>query len=232
MAKKLGFDGFPEMQAGLRAELQATISNPITKHEHWTQRAPEGHILNRFATAVTDNIRNTLAQFDTAGFDRVVELVADDRRNVHVAGGRITRAMAENFFVHMQVIRPGMSLVAANSNTWPHHVLNMKKGDVLVAFDIRRYENDLLRLIEMASERGVDIVLFTDQWGSPAAKNASYTFNARIEVPSGWDSTVVILFIVEAMIAAVEDRIWDKARKRINDLEGLLDRTRLFRKFV
>lgn len=232
MAKKLGFEGYPELQAGLRAELQATITNPIAKHDRRANGTPDGHILGRFADAVSNNIRMTLARSDTAEFDAIVELLTDHDRNVHVVGGRITRAMAEYFFTHMQVIRPGMTLIADNSNTWPHYVLNMKKDDVLVAFDIRRYENDLLRLVDMARSREVETVLFTDQWGSPAAKGATHVINARIEAPSGWDSAVAILFVVEALIAAVEHRNWETARERIRELEELLDKTRLFRKFV
>ena len=41
MAKMLGFAGFPEMQAALRGELEATISNPIAKHDRWAASAPD-----------------------------------------------------------------------------------------------------------------------------------------------------------------------------------------------
>ncbi len=232
MAKKLGFGGFPELQAALRGELQATISNPIAKHDLWAETPLEGHLLSRFADAVTDNLRQTLNQLDTSTFDAAAELLADESRNVHVVGGRITRSMADHFFTHMQVIRPGVTQIASNSNSWPHYVLNMRPGDVLVAFDIRRYEHDILRLAEMARARDVTLILFTDQWGSPAARHAAHCFHARIEVPSAWDSTAVILFIAEALIAAIETRTWETTRRRMNELEELFDKTKLFRKFV
>ncbi|WP_157015011.1 MurR/RpiR family transcriptional regulator [Mesorhizobium xinjiangense] len=232
MAKKLGFGGFPELQAALRAELQATISSPITKHDLWAETPLHGHLLSRFADAVTENIRQTLHQLDKRTFDAAAELLAGESRNVHVVGGRITRSMADHFFTHMQVIRPGVTQIASNSNSWPHYVLNMRPGDVLVAFDIRRYEHDILRLAEMARARDVTIILFTDQWGSPAARHAAHCFHARIEVPSAWDSTAVILFIAEALIAAIETRTWETTSQRMSELEELFDKTKLFRKFV
>src|SRR5690554_1314077 len=134
MAKKIGFDGFPEMQAALRAELEATISSPITKYDRWAENAPDTHILNRFADAITENLRQTLRQISPEDFSAVAALLSDRRRGVYVVGGRITRSLADYFFTHMQVIRNGMTLIAANSNTWPHYVLNMRPGDVLVAF--------------------------------------------------------------------------------------------------
>ena len=232
MAKKLGFGGFPELQAALRAELEATISSPIAKHDRWSETAPDTHILNRFADAVMENMRQTLRLLDPEDFNAVAALLADRRRSVHVVGGRITRSLADYFFTHMQVIRDGLTLIASNAGTWPHYVLNMRAGDVLVAFDIRRYEHDILRLAEMARSRGVIVAVFTDQWGSPVAQNAEYSIRCRIEVPSAWDSSVVTLFIVEAMIAAVETATWDETRDRMRTLEELFDQTKMFRKFV
>ncbi len=232
MAKKLGFRGFPVMQAALRAEVEATISNPIAKHKRWAESAPDAHILNRFADAAMENMRQTLGQIDHKAFNAAAKLLSDEKRNVHVVGGRITRSLADYFFTHMQVIRPGMTLVATNSNTWPHYVLNMEKGDVLVAFDIRRYERDILQLAKMATEKGAKLVLFTDQWGSPAAKYATHSFHSRIEAPSAWDSSIVTLFIVEAVIAAVETTSWDKTQNRMKTLEDLFDETKMFRKFT
>ena len=88
MAKKLGFSGFPELQAALRSEVEATISNPIAKHNRWTGNAPDTHILNRFADAVMENMGQTLRQLDPNEFDAVVKLLADKDRAVHVVGGR------------------------------------------------------------------------------------------------------------------------------------------------
>lgn len=43
---------------------------------------------------------------------------------------------------------------------------------------------------------------------------------------------MVTLFLVEALIAAIQDGNQDEARERMKTLEDLFDRTRMFRKFV
>ena len=232
MARKLGFDGFPGLQAALRAELEATLSSPMAKHDSWAGLAPEAHILNRFADAVTENLRQTLARIEPERFDAVAALLADRTRPLFVVGGRITRALADYLSTQMQVVRGGVTLLPPNANTWPHQLLSMGAGDVLVVFDIRRYEQEILRLAEMATERGVTLVVLTDQWGSPATRFAAQSLHARVEAPSAWDSTAVILFLVEALVAAVQDADWDETRARMTELETLIDRTRMFRKFV
>lgn len=231
MSKKLGFSGFQTLQSALREELEQQITSPLTKHERWNESLPDTHILNRFADAVTENMRQTLKQIDLDLFDQAATILADSNRPVHIVGGRITRALSDYLFTHLQVIRKGVTQIAPNSNTWPHFVLNMEAGDILVAFDVRRYEQDILKLAEMAKQKDVTLILFTDQWGSPAARYASHCFHARIEAPSAWDSTIMIHFIVESLIAAIESLNAGEAKQRLNDLEALFDRTALFRKF-
>ncbi len=232
MARKLDFGGFPEMQRSLRSELEAKISNPIAKHDRWAEHAPDTHILNRFADAVTENLRQTLQQIDADTFDAATDLLSDGDRVIHALGGRITRSLADYFITHMQVVRPDCVLLPANANTWPHYVLNMREGDVFVVFDVRRYEHDMLRISQMAREKGAKIILFTDQWVSPISSFAEHSFHCRIEAPSGWDSSVVTVFIVEALIAAVETENWDSTRERMKTLEDLFDEMKLFRKFT
>lgn len=232
MVQKLGFKGFPEFQGELRQELEAKISDPIQKREAWVENAPEAHLLNRFTDAVLGNIRGTLSQIDTADFDAACALLAETDRSVFVVGGRITRALADYLFLQMQVIRPGVTLIQSISNAWPHYLLDIQAGDVLVIFDIRRYETSTLRLAEMAAERGARIVLFTDQWRSPVATHAEITLAARIAAPSAWDSLAVPLLLVETVVAGVQAHTWDDTRGRMEDLEEMFNRTRFFRKFT
>ncbi|MGF0538624.1 MurR/RpiR family transcriptional regulator [Agrobacterium sp. ES01] len=230
MVQKLGYKGYGEFQAQLHHELEATLSNPIAKHDRWAANAPGTHILNRFADAVMNNMRQTLSELDTASFDAVVKLLCDKKQSVYFVGGRITGSLAEYFFTHMQVIRPRTTLMSSNSGAWPQHVLNMNAGDVLVIFDIRRYEADMVTLAEVARNNGVKIVLFTDNWSSPVTKHALHSFKIQIEAPSAWDSSVVTLFVVEALIEAVQNAAWDETRERMTTLEGLFEQARLFRK--
>lgn len=230
MVQKLGYKGYADFQSNLHQELEASLSNPIAKHDRWASNAPGTHILNRFADAVMNNMRQTLSGLDTATFDSVVALLSDRRRSLHFVGGRITGALAEYFFTHMQVIRPKSALMSSNTSSWPQHVLNMNAGDVLVIFDIRRYEADMATLAQVAGANGVEIILFTDPWTSPVARHARHVFKVEIEAPSAWDSSVVTLFVVEALIEAVQSSAWMETRERIHTLEGLFEQARLFRK--
>lgn len=232
MVQKLGYSGFPEFQDALRQEVEARFSNPIAKHESWAQSAPEAHILNRFTDAVMGNIRQTLANIDSDQFDALTELLADEKRALYITGGRITHALSEYLHLHMQVIRARVRHIRGTSNAWPHDLLDMSEGDVVLIYDIRRYENSTLRLAEIAKARGAKIALITDQWQSPVSQYTDVSLKCRIEAPSAWDSTIAMMLLSETLIAAVQEARWDQTESRMHTLEDMFDQTKIFRKFV
>ena len=232
MVQKLGFKGYPDFQASLRDELGAIAKGPIAKHETWAEMAPSEHILNRFTDAVIENIRSTLAHIDPDAFDEACNLVADQSRHLFIVGGRITHTLAEYLFLHTQVIRPNLTHVQSTSNTWPHYLLNAGDGDVFVIFDVRRYENNTLKLAEIAKSRGAKLILITDQWRSPIHQMSDICFSNRITAPSAWDSMATIMLLLETMISAVQTLNWEETKERIERLEGMFDQTKLFRKFT
>ncbi|WP_435257839.1 MurR/RpiR family transcriptional regulator [Thioclava sp. FR2] len=231
LCQKLGFKGYPDYQGALRGEVEAMLVSPIAKHDRWAGGAPDTHMLNRFADAVVANLQATLGQIDHAEFDAAAALLADNGRRVFAMGGRITHAMADYFVTLMKVVRPDVTLLSDMSNTWPPALLDMRQGDVLLVFDIRRYENSVLQLVELAVEQGAEVILITDRWVSPAAAHARFTLSCDIEAPSAWDSTVSILVLVETLLAAVQDLTWTRTEERMKRLETLYDRSRFFRRY-
>lgn len=230
LVQKLGYRGYPDFQTVVRAEVEERLISPIAKHDRWAGGAPDTHILNRFADAVVGNLQATLGQIDHAEFDAVARLMAGRDRKIFAMGGRITHAMADYFVTHMKVIRRDVTLISDMSNAWPPALIDMAPGDVLLAFDIRRYENNVLSLVEMAADQGAEVVLITDQWVSPAAERARYRFSAHIEAPSAWDSTVAIQVLVETLMAAVQSLTWQETQARMKRLEELYARARFFRR--
>jgi DNA-binding MurR/RpiR family transcriptional regulator len=230
LVQKLGFKGYPDFQGMIRAEVEAMLISPLAKHDRWAASAPDTHILNRFGDTVLANLTATLAQIDHAEFDAIAALLADEKRQIFAMGGRITHAIADYFTTLMLAVRADVRLLPNLSNAWPVALIDLKPGDVLLVFDIRRYENSVLQLVEMAKEQGAEVILITDRWISPAATHARHRLVAQIEAPSAWDSMVSITVLVETLLSAVQDLRWDRTAARMQRLEDLFARTRFFRK--
>jgi DNA-binding MurR/RpiR family transcriptional regulator len=227
--KRIGFTSFISFQKALKKELSVTLADPVERHGQWATGTPKEHILNRAAESVVSNLRDTLNQISHETFNQVVDLLADQDRSVHLVGGRITHAFSNYLATHLEVIRKGVFKLPLAVSLWSHHLLDMNEGDVLVVFDVRRYEADLISLVELALQKGAVVVLFSDQWLSPIAQQARYVFPVRIEAASGWDSGVATLFVVEALITAVESKLWPEASKRMTELEKAFDYTGRFK---
>ncbi len=230
LVQKLGYQGYSDFQRALRGQVEAMLVSPLVKQSR-AGGAMEGHLMTRFASAVAENLQATLAQIDPGEFDAAAALLADPSRRIFAMGGRITHAIADYFVTLMKVIRPEVLLMSDMSNAWPPALLDMKPGDVLLVFDIRRYENAVLQVAEVAREQGAEIVLITDRWVSPAAAHARHVLPCHIEAPSAWDSNATLLVLVETLLAAVQGLTWEVTEARMKRLEELYTRTRLFRRY-
>ena len=230
LVQKLGFKGYPDFQRLLRAEVETMLVSPLAKHDRWAGGVPDTHILNRFADAVVTNLQGTLGQIDHAEFDAAAALLADRDRRVYAMGGRITHSLADYFCSLMKVIRPEVTLLSDSSSSWPPALVDMGPGDVLFVFDIRRYENAVLQVVDLAREQGAEILLITDRWVSPASVHARHTLCCHIEAPSAWDSNVTLMVLVETLLSAVQTLTWERTADRLKRLETLYARTRFFRR--
>jgi DNA-binding MurR/RpiR family transcriptional regulator len=231
MLQKTGFDGFPQFQASLRAELKEMISDPIAKRDIWRNDLPDEHILNRYSRQALENQKSSLEEINSDDFDCLCQTLSDTSRTIYIAGGRITGTIAQYLYLHLQMIRPQVRLLASGGS-WPHDLLDVSKNDVLIAFDVRRYENATLQMAEMCHDKGAEVVLFTDLWRSPIHRIARHIFTGNIVVPSAWDSCLPLMMFVECTIAAIQEIMWDTVKNRTDALETAFDQTKLFRKFT
>jgi len=220
---RLGFSAYSDFQRRLKEELEAQLQSPLMK------RAPEnrpGSPFADFAHAVVSNLTQTFDAIPPTEFEAIVGLLGDTKRRIHLVGGRFTEAIALYTLRHLRVVRPDVALVEGQAATWRDQVIDFGKRDVLVVFDIRRYQEDVILLAEEAADRGTTIILFTDQWLSPIARLAKHVISARIAVPSNWDSNAAIFAVVEALMASLTKSVWDVAEARMKALEELRRRER------
>lgn len=224
LVAKLGYAGYAEFQRKLRDELQAQLQSPLTKRPESGDEASgrRPNFLERFAEAVTDNIRQTLDSAHQSEFDAVVELLSNEKRPVYLLGGRFTSAVANYFYQHLHTLRPNTQLIAGHESSWRNYLLDIGRRHVLVVFDIRRYQPDVIHFAEEASRRGATVVLFTDQWLSPVSGVARHMLSARVAVPSSWDSMIGLFLIVEALIARISEKMWPTVKTRVEALDAML----------
>jgi DNA-binding MurR/RpiR family transcriptional regulator len=222
---RLGFGSYMDFQRSLRDELSAQLSSPLAKQPHPVRRSRSGEVPlpahAEFSNAILGNLQETFASVPPGEFAGVVQLLSDPRARIHLIGGRFTDALALYLSVQLRILRPGVRHLQEQESNWRDQLLDMGKRDVLVIFDIRRYQPSLQRLAHAAAARQVRIVLLTDQWLSPIVRVATHVLSARIAVPSVWDSSTALMALSEWLLAEVSRQGWDKSRRRIEELEQM-----------
>ena len=223
LVARMGYASYMDFQRTLREELAAQLSTPLSKFPGMpTQQAgmPETAI-EGFAEAVQGNIRETFANLTLTEFHNAAQLLTDPRSRVHLVGGRFTDALALYLSVQLRILRPGVSHLQEQESNWRDQLLDMGKRDVLVIYDIRRYQPSLLRLANAAAGRQVRVILLTDQWLSPIVRVATHVLSARVTVPSIWDSSAALMALSEALLAEVSHLGGEQCRRRIRELEEM-----------
>jgi DNA-binding MurR/RpiR family transcriptional regulator len=218
---KLGFDSYPDFQQALRDELELRLQTPLAKAPSESGHPRQGDFLSTYTRAIIENIEASVADLPRAEFEAAVTLLADPRRRILLLGGRFTSSLAIHLYLHLRELRPRVQLVEGQTATWAEHLLDLGRNDVLVVFDIRRFQEDVVLFAREAAAGGTHVLLFTDTWVSPVAAVADHVFSVRTTMPSSWESFAALSALSEALIARLHAQHWKDSKRRMEKLELL-----------
>lgn len=215
---RLGFQNYPEFQAALQDELAAQLQSPASRAD---RPAAAGGEMSATLEATLENIRTTFRMVPERQIAEVVELLSNRKAKVFLVGGRFTDPLARYTAAHLAIIRPNTFHLAGQEWNWRDRLIDMGKRDVILIFDIRRYQESLVRFAEAADRRGSRIVLFTDQWLSPIARFARHVLAARTAIPSPFDSSAALFVLAETLVGELTRRLEPDSGRRIREMESL-----------
>ena len=218
---KLGFRGYPEFQRVLRDEVQARLSSPLARYREARPGRRADSLLTDVLEVSRANLQTTQELISQHDFEEVVELLAAPRRRVLVLGGRVSGQLARYLANQLHLLRPNVGVVDADRTTPAQQLVDLRKGDVLIVFDYRRYQADTIESARVAAAQGAHVVLFTDPWLSPAANCCRQVLVTSVETIGPFDSLVGATAAVEALVAALLSRLGSTARVRMQGLESL-----------
>jgi DNA-binding MurR/RpiR family transcriptional regulator len=218
---KLGFAGYQEFQQALIGELKEGRRSPIELHLT-EERGDAKNYLRDYATRVAARVRQTADSVPQAQFQKLCDLIADPRRSIFMLGGRISDGLAYITHVLLSQVRHAVHHVSSNIELRPNYLLQMRKGDVLLLFDFRRYQADLLEFSRLAAkERRAEVVLITDKWLSPISQHSTHIVPVPIDVGTAWDTLVTAVLILELIVVDISKRDWPSTQARLRAWDAL-----------
>ena len=216
---KLGFSGYPAFQQALRDEVQEWVSSPLSRyHSFGDRRLPAARLSEGFDHLST-NLTSTLGGLHQAELESVARLLADPRRRIFAVGGRFSHILSSYLIDHLKFLRRGAHTLSANSTSLLAEAMELRERDVLVAFDFRRYQRDTFACVRTADRQGATVVVFTDQWLSPAAESARYVLTSVSHGLDPFDSYIGGVALVEILVASVAAQLGEKGRHRMEGLD-------------
>lgn len=220
LVAKLGFPGYAAFQATLIDEVSEQLNSPLSLLGS-SDAGVGGDIYRAMMLSFAEAMRQAAADHRPADFDAAVDLLADERCDVYCLGGRFSAVLARRLAGHLGQLRPRVELIENHAARLFDPLVDFNSRSLLVVYDYRRYQADVIAFARLAHEARSRILLFTDRWMSPIAAFADHVLVAPVESPSPFDSKVVAVAQGEAIVAALVQRSPDKARERLAAIEAL-----------
>jgi DNA-binding MurR/RpiR family transcriptional regulator len=214
-AAKLGFDGFVELQASVQEEIADQL-RPATQR---IRERPPTDVLGRTLAADLENVRTTLGEVEPDDFRNAVEILSDRRRRVFVISSEGSGAAGRSLAGQLDLLRDGVFEIGGTPVKVSRDLVRIEPADVVVVFDLRRYERWVLEATARAADTGATLIALTDGRLSPLAERAELTFVVAARGVGPFDSAVGAISLVHALVAAVASRLRRSATTRLDAVE-------------
>jgi DNA-binding MurR/RpiR family transcriptional regulator len=221
LVQKLGFSHFAQFQQAVLAEVSERMSSPLTLLATRRKALAQDDLYGAFLETAARGLAEARELVSLPEWDRAVQLAADPRHRLHCLGGRFSRFLAGYLWWHLRQLRRDCTWLDGSSAVLIDTLVDLGTRDVVIVFDYRRYQRDVIAYAKGAVATGAHVVLFTDRSGSPIAPEADAVIAAPVETISPFDSLVPALAQTEAFVAAVTAAAGNKARIRLSRLETL-----------
>lgn len=223
LVMKLGFEGFPDFQSKLLAEVEARLHSPLlmmeTKRPDMSADGGREGAAIAYMRSVAASLDKAVSATPVATYERAARTIMEAKGQIVLLGGRFSRHVAGMLGGYLTQFRPGVVDIGALSAQQFDMLVDLGKRDVLVVFDYRRYQLDVVAFARQAAARGVRVVLFTDPWLSPVADEAEVTIISPLEVASPYDTLAPAVAQIEALCTSILSMMGDQTRARIEELE-------------
>lgn len=216
LVAKLGFDSFLAFQTRLIDEVEARLRSPLVMMHG---RDPAGATPSAYIGSTLDALAETSLSVPLDHYDRATRLILE-ARSVLLIGGRFSGFLAGILGAHLMQFRSAVTCLGEPTRSDLDRLVDLGRRDLVIGFDYRRYQRDVVEFLAQAAETRARVILFTDRWQSPAAAHADLSFSCPVEVSSPYDTMVPALAQLEALVAHII-KTGDRLRERVVRIERI-----------
>jgi DNA-binding MurR/RpiR family transcriptional regulator len=206
---RLGFGGY----AGLSEAMEGAASQRLSHRGGAGRTPPHGHLLDRWLSACLGDLESTRSAISDGLIDSVATLLLEGGGRTYVFGQRKSASLAEYAFFLLSPLVPNVQLIASGTASHADLLLDVHAGDRLLVVTFRPYARMAGEVMEFFRGAGGSIVLISDDALGANARLADHVLVCAVDSPGPFASAVSGLFVVEAVAAAVAERVSDEGRQ-------------------
>ncbi|MEM8789245.1 MAG: MurR/RpiR family transcriptional regulator [Pseudomonadota bacterium] len=214
--RHLGYARFADFQRDVRQEVQEAEASPLALMRRHRETPPE--------TGLLSDIANSIGALQSDATVNALELAArmitGTKGRVFAMGGRWTSVVAQYLTFQLGTMREEVhALLPTASGVATDRLVDLARRDVVIFFDVRRYQPDLYAVAEIVRQHKVRIILFTDVELSPICELAEVTIPAPVATASPLDTLAPTVAVVDKLLGLLVKTYGDAASQRIHCLE-------------
>jgi DNA-binding MurR/RpiR family transcriptional regulator len=197
----LGYDGYPELQAAVRANLP-TYVHKVQQIEHTRGHVCTADIAQRVFALDAQSLRDTLAQLEQERFWAAVRAIGQASHLLIVAGG--LSAGPALYLAHSLNVM-GFDARAALNGGIPLtlELARLKPASVVIGISVWRYVADTVAAMEHARRIGATRIAISDSAVAPIAQHAAFAFQVATAGAAHSLSLTGMLALMNAFVAAL-----------------------------
>lgn len=226
-ASELGYSGYPAMQKALQELIRGRLTSVQRIR---ASEMEEGDLLSRTMHRDMETINATIESIDRTAFANVVEkLLAAE--HVYIVGVRSSAFLAGYLNFYLRLLMDNVILVQHSAaGEIYEQMVHIGPKDVLIAISFPRYSNMVIHAVDMACERGADVIAITDNGMSPLMPYAAEALFVQCEALSYVDSLAAPLSFLNALVLAVGYRKRQEVDETFSQLEQVWSKYDIFGK--
>jgi DNA-binding MurR/RpiR family transcriptional regulator len=214
-ANHLGYDGFIELQADVQAELSSHLRPAVER----IRQPAHDDVVGRTLAVELENVRASLEAIDRRALAAAATRLAAHKARVVVLPGSASYGVGYHLADQLGLLRDDVVLAWGAPAAVTAALASLKRTDVVVAIDVRRYDVSVLDAASVVTKRGVPLIAITDSALSPLAVGATITFKIEGEGAGPFDSQTGAMAVANALVTSVAQRLRASATRRLDRVE-------------
>ena len=207
LAQRLGLEGYEDLRAPFRDELQRQPTGygwRARQLQARTGRRSGGRALNHLASemmaADRENLSLTLQAIGADGLAATSTVLANSRR-LFIMGLRSLYSAA--FYTHYacSMFRDNTVLLDGPGGTYADRLRGIGAGDAMLIFSLEPYSSEVIQAAGYAVDQGADLVAVTDSLVSPLAALTPHLLLVGTDGPALFKSVVPAIAVAQTLVA-------------------------------